>query len=51
MYTRQLVEFGAALNYESLPAAVVARAKQCIRDYIGVVLGAAPIEESRMMAD
>jgi len=51
MVSRQLAHYVAALTYEDLPRKVVAKAKDCVRDYLGCVLGAYPVDESRMIAE
>jgi 2-methylcitrate dehydratase PrpD len=51
MYAKPLAEYVAAMRYTDFPAAVVAKARDCVRDYLGSVLGAYPIAESRMIAE
>jgi 2-methylcitrate dehydratase PrpD len=51
MYSKKIAEFVASLNYEDLPKEVIEKAKDCVRDHLGCVLGAYPIEESKMVAE
>jgi len=51
MYARPLAEYVAAMRFTDFPAPVVAKAKDCVRDYLGSVLGAFPVAESRMIAE
>jgi len=51
MYSKRIAEFVAALNYEDLPKEVIEKAKDCVRDHLGCVLGSYPFEESKMVAE
>jgi 2-methylcitrate dehydratase PrpD len=51
MYSKKIAEFVTSLNYEDLPKEVIEKAKDCVRDHLGCVLGAYPIEESKMVAE
>lgn len=51
MYSKRIAEFVASLNYEDLPKEVIEKAKDCVRDHLGCVLGSYPFEESKMMAE
>lgn len=51
MYAKRIAEYVASLKYEDLPREVIAKAKDCVRDHLGCVLGSHPFEESRMMAE
>jgi 2-methylcitrate dehydratase PrpD len=48
---RKLSAFAAGISYEGLPVAVVDKTKDCVRDYLGCVLGAYPIDESSAVAE
>ena len=51
MHSKRIAEFVASLNYEDLPKEVIEKAKDCVRDHLGCVLGSYPIEESKMVAE
>jgi len=51
MYSKRIAEFVASLNYEDLPKEVVEKAKDCVRDHLGCVLGSYPFAESKMVAE
>ncbi len=51
MYSKKIAEFVAALSYEDLPDEVIGKSKDCVRDYLGCVLGAYPVDESKMVAE
>ena len=51
MYSKRIAEFVASLKYEDLPKEVIEKAKDCVRDHLGCVLGSYPIEESKMAAE
>src|SRR5205823_6433795 len=50
--TQTLAEYAAAIEYEALPATLVALIKQCVLDTLGVVIGATSLSsEARIVAD
>lgn len=51
MYAKTIADYVASMTYAALPAAVIAKAKDCVRDYLGSVLGAYPVTESRLIAE
>jgi 2-methylcitrate dehydratase PrpD len=51
MYAQMIAEYVFSLSYEDLPQEVVAKAKDCVRDFLGCALGAHPVEESHMLAE
>ncbi|MCC6535347.1 MAG: MmgE/PrpD family protein [Burkholderiales bacterium] len=51
MYAKTIADYVASMAYADLPAAVIAKAKDCVRDYLGSVLGAYPVRESRLIAE
>ncbi len=51
MYAQRIAEYVVSLNYEDLPKAVIEKAKDCVRDHLGCVLGSYPFEESKMVAE
>lgn len=50
-HTSELARYCAKLTYDRLPDKVVAKAKKCILDYCGIVVGARKIEASSKVAD
>lgn len=51
MHSKRIAEFVASLNYEDLPREVIEKAKDCVRDHLGCILGSYPFEESKMVAE
>lgn len=49
--TYELARYCAELTYDQLPEEVVAKAKRCILDYCGIVVGARKIETSERVAE
>lgn len=50
-YTLELARFCAELEYDQLPAEVKAKARQCVLDFCGVVVGSRKIEISKKAAE
>lgn len=50
-FTRQVSEFVAALRYEDLPPSVVAKAKECILDQMGVQIMGSTLEWNKLVGD
>ncbi|MBI4083082.1 MAG: MmgE/PrpD family protein [Candidatus Lambdaproteobacteria bacterium] len=51
MHTRTLAEWAAALRYEELPEDVIARARDCIQDTVGLSVFGAELPWSRIVVD